>query len=255
VFHARELVEVFHLHFLRQLTAGRGKDAYVVKGGCNLRFFFGSIRYSEYLDLDVAGPSVADLRERVDGILRSRVLRETLEGLGVELVRASAPKQTETTQRWKMRLQPRGAVPPLSTKVEFSRRPAGEEGVLEVVDKGLIRRYGLMPLLLSHYDLAAAVRQKVGALVGRREVQARDVFDLSVLFSRAGERPVEISLGAEVLDRAVDRVLELGPEEYLGQVVAYLDPDRAESMASREMWEALQLQVIDALGRARREAM
>lgn len=46
----QEAVETFHLHFVRLLFMGRDKANYIVKGGCNLRFFFGSVRYSEDLD-------------------------------------------------------------------------------------------------------------------------------------------------------------------------------------------------------------
>lgn len=251
---ARQLVETFHLHFLRQLAAGRDKDAYVVKGGCNLRFFFGSLRYSEDLDVDAAGPSVDALQDRVDRILASTVLRENLESLRLELSRVSSPKQPETTQRWKIQLLPQESDLPLSTKVEFSRRATEEAGTLDAVDARLSRRYRLMPLLLCHYPWPAAIRQKVGALLHRREVQARDVFDLSVLFSRAGEEYSDLGLSEDHVPRAVDRVLELDYEDYMGQVVAYLEPERAEEFASRAVWEAIQLQVIESLGRHGRRA-
>jgi len=37
-----------------------------------------------------------------------------------------------------------------------------------------------MPTVATHYPVAAALRQKVLALIGRREVQVRDLFDLSI---------------------------------------------------------------------------
>lgn len=246
---ARQLVELFHLHFLRQLAAGRDKDAYLLKGGCNLRFFFESLRYSEDLDLDVAGPSVDALQDRVERVLASTVLRDSLANLRLELARTSSPKQTETTQRWKMQLLPHGADLPLSTKVEFSRRETEEVGVLEAVDARIVRRYGLMPLLLCHYPGSAAIRQKVGALVHRREVQARDVFDLSVLFARADQAEADLALTAHLASRAIERVLELDYEDYMGQVVAYLEPERTDEFASRPVWETIQLRVIEALER------
>jgi len=225
---ARDLVELFRLQFLRQLAAGRDKGAYVVKGGCNLRFFFRSLRYAEGLDVDTAGPSVGALRERVDHILASALLRESLQSLRVELTRVSAPKQTETTQRWKIHLSPEALDLPLYTKIEFTRRTTEEEGTLGAVDARLVRRYRLMPLLLCHYPLPAAIRQKVGALVHRREVQARDVFDLSVLLSRAGDESSSLGLTQDLVTRAV----ELDYDDYMGQVVAYLEPERAEEFAS-----------------------
>jgi hypothetical protein len=47
--------EVFHLLFLRELVRSVPLSAFVLKGGTNLRFFFGSIRYSEDMDLDASG--------------------------------------------------------------------------------------------------------------------------------------------------------------------------------------------------------
>jgi predicted nucleotidyltransferase component of viral defense system len=63
----RETVELFHLHFLRLLAGGRDKSRFVLKGGCNLRFFFGSVRYSEDLDLNASGIALGALKDRVDG--------------------------------------------------------------------------------------------------------------------------------------------------------------------------------------------
>ena len=45
--------EIFHLLFLERLLKVSDPRAFVVKGGANLRFFFGSPRYSENMDLDV----------------------------------------------------------------------------------------------------------------------------------------------------------------------------------------------------------
>jgi hypothetical protein len=50
-----QIVEQFHLLFLAQLGRRLDKTLYVVKGGCNLRFFHRSVRLSEDVDSDVAG--------------------------------------------------------------------------------------------------------------------------------------------------------------------------------------------------------
>ena len=48
----RKAIELFHLVFLRALVA-KNEDRGLVslKGGCNLRFYFASVRYSEDIDL------------------------------------------------------------------------------------------------------------------------------------------------------------------------------------------------------------
>ncbi len=245
----REIVELFHLHFVRLLAAGREKENYVVKGGCNLRFFFGSIRYSQDLDLDVRGIPEHVLKERVEAVLGSKPLRETLASRGIELSRVSAPNQTPTTPRWKAALRRSGRDVDLNTKIEFSRREGEGTAALEVVDPRLVRRHQLMPILACHYLLPAAIRQKISALVGRRTVQARDVFDLSLLFAKAGGDVEGYADMRPKVPGAIDRVWALSHAEYRGQVIAFLEPEHADPVDSTEAWETMQLQVVSALER------
>ena len=44
--------EAVHLLILQEVANVHGGDAVVLKGGMNLRLFFGSVRYSEDMDLD-----------------------------------------------------------------------------------------------------------------------------------------------------------------------------------------------------------
>src|SRR5207237_10570960 len=98
----RQVVELFHLHFVRLLCSGPDKDRFAIKGGCNLRFFFESVRYSEDLDLDVERIPVHTLKEKVGKILEGAALRLPLKSRGVAVGDDSAPKKTETTQRGEM---------------------------------------------------------------------------------------------------------------------------------------------------------
>lgn len=243
----RETVELFHLCFVRVLSAGGDKLSHRVKGGCNLRFFFGSIRYSEDLDLDVVGIDRHVLKDRIDGILAGHALNASLASMGIELLSVSAPKQTDKTQRWKAQLRAKGRAVDLHSRIEFSRRSGVGEIKLDAIDPRLVQHYKLMPILACHYLLPAAIRQKIGALVGRREVQARDVFDLSLLFSKTegdfrGDQDLK-----EKARAAIDRALSISYGDYKSQVVAYLVPEQAEPYASEEGWTAIQRQVIEAL--------
>ena len=148
----QEAVELFHLLFLRALCSGPDKDHYLVKGGCDLRFFFGSIRYSEDLDLDVRVTAPATLRNKIDRVLDSPALRRPLAAAGMA-IEISAPKQTETPQRWKIGLRVEGRGLPLPTKIEFSRRTTEGTGKLDAVSSELIRHYRLTPTLVCHYPL------------------------------------------------------------------------------------------------------
>src|ERR1051325_5828182 len=105
----RQTTELFHLVFLRALVAkGEDKSRIVLKGGCNLRFFFGRVRYSEDIDLDVGAMLAGTLKNKVERLLRAPIVEAPLRSHGVTIAEYSAPKQTETTQRWKIGLRGEG---------------------------------------------------------------------------------------------------------------------------------------------------
>jgi hypothetical protein len=170
-----------------------------------------------------------------------------LKSRGITVVGSSAPKQTETTQRWKVALAVEGRALPLHTKIEFSRRRTVEEWRVEPVATSVLAEYGLMPLLAPHYPLAAAIRQKIGALIHRSTVQARDVFDLSVLVAKASGNVEALRSVRAQIQKAIERCMEVSYDDYKGQVVSYLKADQVEALGTREAWDALQSQVIEFL--------
>src|SRR5882762_10018469 len=97
----RQAIEIFHLLFLRAFGARVDKTHFALKGGCNLRFFLKSIRYSEDMDLDIHTMSVGTLRNNVGRLLEAPPFAQSLQAQGIEIVRTSLPKQTATTQGWK----------------------------------------------------------------------------------------------------------------------------------------------------------
>ena len=99
-----QAIELFHLAFLQVLQGRLNQDCYILKGGANLRYFFASVRYSEDIDLDAAGVERFELEEKVDGVLGSAALPVLLRGGGLAVESFRKPKQTETTQRWKVAL-------------------------------------------------------------------------------------------------------------------------------------------------------
>jgi len=241
-------VESFHLCFLRALETRLDRSSYVVKGGVNVRAWFGSPRYSEDLDLDVVTVRSQPLTERVDQVIAGPTLGLLLRGQRIELARVSKPKQTETTQRWKLELRSHRRELPMHTKVEFSRRGTSEAYVLEPVSAEVVRPYGIPAPTANHYTAAAAVRQKIGALVGRTETQARDIWDLDHLFrtAHADPRPLPPLLGRDLAD-AAERVMAMPYEAFMSQVVAYLDSDHHELYGTPEAWQRIQELVVDRL--------
>jgi len=217
-----------------------------LKGGCNLRFFHKSIRYSEDMDLDIRTMSVT-LRNNVERVLEAPPFLQTLRAQRIEISQVSRPKQTETTQRWKLALRSAATGPEIPTKIEFSRR-ALEEGVVhEAVDPEFVRRYRLYPVLVQHYTARAALTQKIAALALRAQTQARDIFDLKLLLDAGVDRSALPKKIASNLSRAIENAMSVGYDEFAGQVLAYLEPEYQDHYRARRVWEDLQAQVVTAL--------
>ncbi len=237
--------EVFHLVFLRALGRSAPLSTFAVKGGCNLRFFFGSVRYSEDIDLDLAGVPVHALRERIMDILGSSGLLDTLRTFGIERVEApdiSRAKQTETVQRFKVHLITT-AGEDLPTKVEFSRRGLDSPVRSEPVSTSIVAAYRLPPIIAPHYAAVPAAAQKVQALIARKAPQARDVFDLYTLGSQPEVTPVALSarFSERSLRQARDRIYEIEYTQYRDTVLSFLAPEDRATYGSSEIWDEIRL--------------
>ncbi len=243
----RQTIEIFHLLFLRAFGARVDKALFALKGGCNLRFFLKSIRYSEDMDLDIQTMAVATLRNNVNRLLAERAFVEGLRAQGIELIKSSQPKQTQTTQRWKLTLRDAESGRTLPTKIEFSRRGLGEEKAVESVDPAIIRTYRLYPVIVQHYTVHAALAQKVSALALREQVQARDVFDLKLLMDAGGAEQPLPAAAAPDLTAAIETALAVDYEAFAGQVIAFLEPEYQGHYGSKRTWNELQEQVVSGL--------
>ncbi len=244
----RQHVELFHLLFLVQLGQKLDKKRFALKGGCNLRFFLRSPRYSEDMDLDVRMEPVDMLREKVSGILKSTPFRQILQTRGIEIEHFTESKQTDTTQRWKLGLLVPGIELPLPTKVEFSRRGFDESALFESVDRDLVQRYALPPLMTNHYPATTACRQKIEALVSRSVTQARDVFDLHLLLASGADMAAVHQMEAVMREDAQAKAMSITFDQFKGQVLAYLAPEWQAQYGSAEVWDGLVLGVVEALG-------
>lgn len=241
----RQAIEVFHLLFLHAFGARVDRALYVLKGGCNLRFYCKSIRYSEDMDLDVHTMSVATLRNNVERVLESPAFASALRAQGLGVANFSAPKQTPTTQRWKIALRLQDGQRELPTKLEFSRRKLDAGGELQLVDAEILRRYRLYPVLVQHYGLTPAFQQKIAALALRSTTQARDLFDLKLLLDQgaAAQRKTLKPL----LLAAIENALSIGYDQFAGQVLAYLEPEYQDHYRPRKVWESLQEEVVQRM--------
>ncbi len=249
-FDQTQLREIFHLLFLERLLKISDPGLYVLKGGVNLRFFFASPRYSEDMDLDVLGGAVETLKKNGYRILEDGSFQRSLASYGIRGLDIGDPdkaKHTDTTQRFRVRLVT-GTEQPLPTKVEFSRRGAADPYALETISPDLVRPYRRLSFPCNHYTGEAAARQKVAALAHRTEVQARDVFDLYVLWLGGhANRTAFSEISADERSRAAEQLLALEYQHYRDQVLSYVSADRINDFSGEARWNEIAGQVLDML--------
>jgi len=242
-----QVIELFHVAFLDVLPKRVDRSRYVLKGGANLRYFHGSLRYSEDLDLDLSGEPHWRLREKVDAIVKSGPLHLLLRKAGLRIAEANAQKQTETTQRWKLAIEHRAGV--VNTKVEFSNRNGDDRHRLDPIPDSIVAPYALRAPTVQHYVGDAPAEQKIAALAGRPETQARDVFDLDLLLR---ERPLAAgAVAADLLARAAETALQLPYGAFRDQVLPFLEDEARELYEGEDAWAAMQVYVAEALEAAR----
>jgi predicted nucleotidyltransferase component of viral defense system len=242
----RELREIFHYCFLERLLKGAAPNLYILKGGVNLRFFLHSPRYSEDMDLDAVGGSVATLKKNGYKILEDASFKRALRTYGIADVVINDPdkaKHTESTQRFRVQLVTESGEH-LPSKVEFSRREkdvAQNAVALDVIDGELARHYKRLGFRCQHYTGEAAVDQKVRALAGRAVTQARDVFDLMILDRGGFAKPDRIgkTVPSATRQTALTHLAALKYEDFTGQVVEYLDDEHRSQFANRKEWVSM----------------
>lgn len=242
---SREQIELFHLMFLRQFNAQIDSNFYSVKGGCNLRFFFNSVRYSEDLDLDIRVIQKQTLENKVSKILSSQPLLKSLQGYGITQIKVTSPKQSNTTQRWKIQLYAEQVEMPYHTKIEFSRRSEVFQPELENISMKICQTYHLSPLRLPHYGLPDAVTQKIFALSNRLLTQARDIFDLYHLLHFS--RPPQFSFKKTLVEKAQEALLSISFDDYKSQVVNFLEPAEQSIFDSKDYWKTISNEVYHYL--------
>lgn len=247
-------LELFQVAFLEVATAPKGLplEQFVLKGGANLRFFYGSARRSVDMDFDYIGTvGRADtFADRVDAIFASAALAALLRLRGIQLRDLRRHKQSPTTRRWKFSLDAEG-VSGDPSKVEFSGRVVegghADDHALAAIDADLARRLRARQVRLLRYGPRAAIAQKIGALRLRTHTEPRDVFDLAHLFREFPDALGEVGAAPDDLQAARDRALELRYDDYAEAVVRYLQEELVELYGSEEAWIDMQLRVAQQL--------
>lgn len=257
--------EAFHVLLLAELSNRLGEGSFVLKGGVNLRLYFGSPRYSEDIDLD-GDPSPSKrlkLRQSIAEALGSTDLAQRLKELGIRRTEYSGKphKDGDATLRYKLRVVTSGEIA-LATKIEvsFRDRSREDEWLVEPVEEQMVRPYlrstDTSPLL-PHYGRTIAVRQKIAALGGRRVQQARDVFDLFALTSgyiaEVNLQQVRSGIADELLDEARERAFAISYREFADQVLPFMDTPDRDKYESEGVWDELRLSVVELIEMVQKE--
>ncbi len=241
--------EVFHLEFLRWFGRKLAAKDYVLKGGVNLKLFFGSIRYSEDMDIDIQRIRVEKVKKIVMEILWANSFSDNLKSFGINKIvppDITKAKQTETTQRFKIHILT-STGEDLFTKIEFSRRGMTGTAVVEQVSAPILRFYKMSPLLVPHYDANSAIAQKIHALAQRSILQARDIFDLFWLNSQRAGTALGEHVRKPVLKTAHDNIFQVGFTQFRDTVVAYLENEDKMAYSSPEVWDEIKLKTAHFL--------
>ncbi len=244
-----ELREFFHLALLRHLSARLSGRCYAVKGGICLRFFHRSARLSQDMDLDIVSKvRVKTLQNAVDSILEGAAFASALSPQGITRVAASKPKQTETTQLWKVALFV-GEGEPLATKVEFSRRHQRIICATGMPEAELLRHYRMTPFAAQFYDASAMSAQKIAALASASRYALRDLFDLHHLLRLVLVRPEDVAplVETKVLESAVDKVGRFTFGDFKEQVLPYLSGELIDLYRKEDAFERQKEEVEQAL--------
>ena len=247
IYNPRQCVELFHLLFLSQLGRKLDKKLYALKGGCNMRFYFNSIRYSEDMDIDIQIVNKETLLKNVNQILSSAPFKHILQSHEMEIQNTSAPKQTPTTQRWKISLKTSATALPLHTKIEFSRRNFGDDVNFEAINSQILKQYSLPPIMANHYSMQSMYEQKILALALRSETQARDIFDLYLLIGSGKDLKLPDNKTIQHLATAKTKAKSISFTDFKGQVIAYLPEDYQEQYDDETVWNGIVEKVIQSL--------
>ncbi len=114
-----------------------------MKGGGNLRFFYGSERFSEGIDLDTFDIEPWAFQDRVDQTLASDLLKRTLGVLGSRIDYVNPQERSETKSKWVLGVRHPSESEPVYTQIEISHReyPYREFAKVESVPQAAVDRY------------------------------------------------------------------------------------------------------------------
>lgn len=249
--------EAFHITLLRRLV-NRVPDGLRLKGGVNLRLFFGSVRYSEDMDFDADPRHGARMQEYLAHIVRDQGYKRELEKLGIDDVEPNEVQPAAGAGvKYKVNVILGGVRLPTKIEVSFRHSTPAEWAERTGAPRDIIEVYGganVEDFEVTRYPHAVAVVQKVNALATRAGVQARDIFDLDWLLNQerfpntkdAAKGLLRRVHTQENLDEAHRRCLDALDEQYRDQVESFLSVSARKQFDGQ--WTDMRLRVHGILG-------
>lgn len=177
------------------------------------------------MDLDVVSQIRPETLEKaVDSILQNQAFTASLATQGIQRIVFSKPKQTDTTQRWKISvfIAMDNAI---QTKIEFSRRKDKIDYLKGVPDPELLRKYKAMPFATQFYEAPQMAKQKIAALAAPSRYALRDLFDIHHLIFTNNVPLKDISLDVDEAEKAIDKINRFTYKDFSQQVLPYLSPE------------------------------
>lgn len=235
---ARDLVQC---RLLGAIFSHSLRNEVTLKGGFAMRVMAGSVRYTK--DLDLESYSSVPLK-LVQACIRKAVNDLRSSGLVADLA-MSEPKQTETTQRWK--IGGRVGDQDIHLTVEVSRRNAEPQGGVErtMYSSG----HGLGSIPVSCIALPSLAAAKVDCLLNPNREAPRDLYDLFLLIRMdVSPRPETIAAYgrerlAEMRDNLWSKIEKMDFEVARQSLLGFLPPEKASAL-TQEVWDEMRL-VVD----------
>lgn len=243
----RETFQLLFLHALSQRW-GQNPRPWAVKGGCALRFFFGSPRYSVDLDIDVHEFSESALKSALEPATTStdRVLKQRRIG-SIESHTLAKAGQNVLRIKFTLKTTEGESVP---TKIEFSRRtmPLLRFAVTKAPAPNVRESAALPAFLLPTYPRDAMVALKTAALTDRNRNAIRDIFDLALFLPcpPPAKEMAMLYIEPDTLPAAARWIQGKDNDyaEYLDKIEPYMGGEENLNEAS---WNELRMNVAAAL--------
>lgn len=237
---ARDLVQA---RLLGAIFSNSVRNEIALKGGFAMRVLTGSKRFTKDIDL-AASPTIPT--QIVQSYIRKAI--NDLRGTGmIQDLIISEPKQTDTTQRWKIG----GKVGnhEINLTVEVSRRNRLEPSSIEKIPyQCMPGKNGAVPI--ACINLENMVTAKLDCLNSPIREAPRDIYDLFLMI-KMDVKPTPEALkkyGAENIARLKDQLwAKLEKMDFptaQQQLISFLPPDVAKTITA-DVWDEVRLEVGD----------